>query len=303
MTNGRGRTIQLEAGALRWIAVVVLDHPSVPGDIVAPVADQPNPSVVLLRRDWEFLFEQLKSTYAVTRYLERVAGDPLEIGTEVMRYFQLAQADERTPPGPLDTRGLEGRSRNVSWPLLPYSAAAEDDAPQQILVRMIFEDIARGSAPQVSEDERLRVLAALDTLPVQTRAMVGEFLLDGMDAVVRTPDGRTEWRQRRVVGAPEDDYSVQLGFGVCSQEHSEMIRDVFSWWVQLRHHDFYEARARDGGVFTTIGVVLTPRTDGVRPWDTTMVAAKGDLELDEDTVAQYRQLWPTEDDAAASAGA
>jgi hypothetical protein len=173
LTNGRGRVIELDAVALRWIAVVVVDHPDAPDDIVPPVEGQPNPSLVLLRRDWEFLFDQLKSTHAVSRYLERVAGDPLELGTEAMRYFQLAQADERTPPGPADPRGIGPAAQNVSWPLLPYTAAAEDDAAPQTLVRMIFEDIAIGVAPTVSELERLRVLAALDTLPVQTRALVG----------------------------------------------------------------------------------------------------------------------------------
>jgi hypothetical protein len=118
-----------------------------------------------------------------------------------------------------------------------------------------------------------------------------------MDAVTGAPDGMTDWRQRRVVGAPEDGQSVQLAFGVCSQEHSEMIRDVFSWWVQLRHHQVYEARLTDGGTFTTIGVVLTPRRDGVRPWDTTMIAATGDLQLDEETLAQFRQVWPQPDAA------
>ena len=97
MTNGRGRTIDLVGSSLRWLAVIVVDHPAVPSEVITAVDDQPNPSVVILRRDWEFLFDQLKSTYSVTRYLERVAGEASELGNEPVRYFRLAQADEEAP--------------------------------------------------------------------------------------------------------------------------------------------------------------------------------------------------------------
>jgi len=100
LINARGRRLEVNGAGLAWVVVVVLEHPDVPEGIDPPVADQPNPSVVLLRREWEFLFEQLKSTRAVIRYLLRVAGEPEELGTEVMRYFQLAQADEEAAPAP-----------------------------------------------------------------------------------------------------------------------------------------------------------------------------------------------------------
>jgi hypothetical protein len=237
----------------------------------------------------------LKSTYAVSRYLERVAGGSVELGTEIMRYFELAQADEATPPGPLDPT-LRGQGwQQISSPLLPMRAAAtDDDAPRHLLVRMIFEDIALGGSLQGVETERLRFLAALDRLPVGHRGHLGEFILDGMEAVVSTPEGETEWRLRRVVAPSEGNHTVQLGFGVCSKEHETMIQDVFSWWVELRHHEVHEAIA-DGSSLTTVGVVLTPRTDGVRPWDTTMIATSGDLELDEEQIALYRQVWPRQE--------
>jgi hypothetical protein len=73
-----------------------------------------------------------------------------------------------------------------------------------------------------------------------------------------------------------------------------MVRDAFSWWVQLRHHEVYETVAADGGLLTTVGVVLTPRGDSERPWDTTMIAASGDLQLDAEEVAELRTIWPGE---------
>jgi len=48
---------------------------------------------VLLRRDWEFVFEQLKSTSAVIAYFDRVAGETVTLGNEFVRYYDLAQAD------------------------------------------------------------------------------------------------------------------------------------------------------------------------------------------------------------------
>lgn len=69
MTNGRDRAIEVDGGAIHWIAVVVIDHPEPPDGATPIVEDEPNPSVVLLRRDWEFLFVQLKSTLGVIGYL------------------------------------------------------------------------------------------------------------------------------------------------------------------------------------------------------------------------------------------
>jgi hypothetical protein len=41
-----------------------------------------HPAVVLLRRDWEFLFDQLKSTHTVAQYFEPAASEALELGQE-----------------------------------------------------------------------------------------------------------------------------------------------------------------------------------------------------------------------------
>jgi len=51
-----------------------------------------------------------------------------------------------------------------------------------------------------------------------------------------------------------------------------MHRDLFGWWVQLRHYDHQQVRA-DASDITTVGVLLLPRHDGGRVFDTTMIAA------------------------------
>jgi hypothetical protein len=289
MTNGRGREIDLDGRELEWLAVIVVEHPEVPDGVVVELTNEPNPSVVLLRRDWEFLFDQLKSTYAVCHYLKRVAGKSLEVGDEVMRYYDLAQADEVTPPGPVDPR-LGDRWQQASAPLMPMRpAGTEEDAEPHLLLRTMVEDIAVSPAPR-GENDRLRVLAALDNLPVATRAKVGEYVLDAMNSI--TPqEGGAEWRLRRVVSPSGATGTVQLGFGVCSAEHDEVVQAVFLAWVQLRHHEVFEV-IEEGDSLTTVGVVLTPRTDGTRPWDTTMAAATGDLGLTEDEIDRFREAWP-----------
>jgi len=46
-----------------------------------------------------------------------------------------------------------------------------------------------------------------------------------------------------------------------------------------------------GDSVTTVGVLITPRSDGVRPWDTTMIATTGDLELEDHQLAALREAW------------
>jgi hypothetical protein len=42
---------------------------------------------------------------------------------------------------------------------------------------------------------------------------------------------------------------------------------------------------------TTVGVLLTPRHDGLRDWDTSMAAVSGPIELSEADLALYRETW------------
>jgi hypothetical protein len=93
LTNERGRSVQIEADRWSWMSVVIVDHPGLGRYL--PKGD----AVVLLRRDWEFLFSQLKSTYAVLEYLERVGrgGSHVVLDDEPVRYHQLAIADLKAP--------------------------------------------------------------------------------------------------------------------------------------------------------------------------------------------------------------
>lgn len=143
LTNARRRSVEVDGGQIRWVAVAVLDHPDPPLGVVPETEDGAAPSIVLLRRDWEFLFNQLKSSHAVGRYLERVVGENWEIGAEPSRYFQLANADAHAHPGSVsDLLGPGGRI--VGGPQLPLEPAAtgSDELPH-LLLRSLLEEPAR----------------------------------------------------------------------------------------------------------------------------------------------------------------
>lgn len=57
----------------------------------------------------------------------------------------------------------------------------------------------------------------------------------------------------------------------------------------LRHHEREPVDELDDAL--TIGILLTPRYDGLRDWDTTMLAVRGDPCLDDDDLERSRRLW------------
>jgi hypothetical protein len=289
LTSARGTTITIDGSAIRWIAVVVIDHPDVPDDVLPDIAG-PNPAVVLLRRDWEFVFHQLKSTTAVVAYLDRVSDESVPLGEEPSRYYELAQADERAEPGPINPALFGGRGRRSPAPLLPMVPV--DESAQRFL-RLILEDIAVAGLAQSPEPNRLRVLAELDRLPVGQREDTGRFLADALAHVSRAAPGMTEWKLRQLVGADE---TALLGFGACSTSASrEEIRAAFSGWVQLRHHQLQQVTGKVAEL-TTVGVLLTPLRAERRKWDTTMVAVAGDLELTEADLRLFESFWKRPED-------
>jgi hypothetical protein len=287
LTNLRGREVEIDPGRYRWLVVAVLDHPDPPEGVTPPVSEAKHPSVVLLRRDWEFLFDQLKSTHAVAQYLNRVADEDLALGDEPPRYYDLARDDANTPPGPLPEEwGSLGAS--FSTPMLPMAPAAHEDRPEHAMVRTIFEDIATTRLKAATEAQRLAVLAELDRLHVGERGQIGRFMLEALNEVAADDQGGIVWRMRTIRGAAGH---AHLGFGACSRPHSEEVQGMFGLWAQLRHYDVLQVTGDVDGL-TTVAVLLTPREDGQRPWDTTMVSVSGDVKFSAEELAELREWWP-----------
>lgn len=281
--------MNVDGNEVEWVGVVVIDHPDPPA--VATPTHEPSelPVIAITRRDWEFLFDQLRSTAAVTDYIHRIAGEaPAPLGDEVMRYYELAKADIDVAPRPTPS-WVTGFGKHESHPRLPIAPATSDDTAGHALFRSILEDIAESEIDQ-PEERRLIVLALLDRYPVAERARLGRLLLDHLDTVLQAADGETVWRARRVV---QDDGALHMAFAACSH-FTEVHRDFFREWAILRHHDTGLALGA-GQLLTTVAVMLTPRHRPGRLWDTSMLYLHGDLDLDEEALANNRRLFSDDD--------
>jgi hypothetical protein len=287
MTNMRGREVEVNGNDFRWLVAVVIDHPDCPE--VTPVRAEN--AIVLLRRDWEFLFEQLKSTHGVGRYMERVAGESHPLGKEPVRYYELAAADEAADPvvlpDPFRVQGIE----EVSEPLLPMAPLATEDFDDHAIFRTILEDIARTRLTTINEADRVRALADLDRLPTLQRAAIGAYLRLGFERASQVDPPEVLWHLRRVSGGFD---STQLGFGVCSTFNEE-IQLAFRCWARLRHHEFAARVGAEDPV--TVAVLLTPRPDKTRKWDTSMCAIWGPSDLTEEQLTTFTEVWHPEDEA------
>ncbi|WP_143219109.1 hypothetical protein [Actinokineospora bangkokensis] len=285
MINGRGRTIEINGPAVSWLGVVILDHPDPPEDLSIQRLPTRVPTTVLLRRDWEFLFDQLKSSHAVLDYIARVAGDAhIPLGREPVRYYELAAADAEAVTPPLDPARL-GPGTPASLPLLPMAPAGADDPDAHDMIRIICEEIALTDHDNPADIAR--ILATIDQLPIGYRTDLGRLLLTTLSGFrASTRPGSVGWRSRVYRAEPPQP---QLGFIACTTL-DESTQNAFRSWVLLRHHEHGTARG-DLNTLTTVAILLTPRTDGVREWDTSTMAITGDPGLTDDDVTTYRRFW------------
>jgi hypothetical protein len=242
----------------------------------------------MLRRDWEFLFDQLKSTSAVVDYCVRVANEPNEIGTEPARYYQLAQADHDAPQEAIDSRLVVPGHPVLSTPKLPLAPAASDDLGAHQMVRTVLEHIALTRVMRAKEEDMLSILAELDRLPVGSRAVFGRFLIDAIFEAKNSSDERIMWRYKSLRG---NRGQAHLAFAACNRAFSEEIEGAFHMWVRLRHHEVVSV-TEDIENLVTAGVLLTPRNEKARPWDTTVAAVSGDMGFSPADVESLRELWP-----------
>ncbi|MCX4657653.1 hypothetical protein [Streptomyces uncialis] len=285
MTTGRGRSVRIDSPAVNWIGVIIIEHPAPPPNLAITTQAGATPVIALLRRDWEFLFNQLRSTHAVVGYLHRIGTSTPVLGGEPERYYELAAADAAASPGPINPSWIRRGGQPCNVPLLPAAPAGSDNDKAHTMVRIVLEDVATSlTGPDEWEPWQI-VLASLDSLPVGYRTDLGRFLLDGLDTVTTAEAGATAWRMRTFIAGPDQD---QLGFAVCSAL-TDHTRAAFSAWLQLRHHE--RGKGTDLASLTSVGVLLTPRTDGYREWDTTVQVINGDPELSTADLRVYRDLW------------
>lgn len=85
---------------------------------------------------------------------------------------------------------------------------------------------------------------------------------------------------------PDRPYLI---FGAASR-HNQLVADSFSAYVCLRHQQMLELIPERHDAMT-VAVLLTPRADGLRPWDTSMAATRGDQHFEPDLRAALERLW------------
>lgn len=279
-TNERKDELEIDGPGTRWLSLVILDHPDVPEvEIDAPGAKE-LPRVVISRRDWEFLFDQLRSTHAVIQYLWRVAEDPDRINRESERYYDLALEDEATASTPMDT-DVYGEGVQWSAGLLPLAPAEGEEADHELMFRAVMESI--GKAEGLTAEQRLVVLSELDQVQTGYRAELGARLLENLEAVQQVAPPKC-LRLTRVlrgrVPAPHMVFSAATYL-------DERTTGGFEALLTVRHHDL-SASLGHPDELSTVGVMLTPRADGQSGWETTAIRVQG--RFDETYVEQLRTV-------------
>jgi hypothetical protein len=287
MVNGRGRAVDIDGTEYEWLAVGIIDHPDPPEAVTVPNPFDDLPAIVMLRRDWEFLFNQLRSTHWVVDYLFRAQDmDPVPLGDEPSRYYQFALADAEMPPSELP-EALTSAGTHVSVPRLPLAPAGSDGLQEHLLLRVMMEDIATSPlGEELQETHRREALADLDRLPVAHRTELGSVVRSMLADVVEAKHDTIVWRFRNFRFTIDEP---QLIFGACSR-FDKYTKEAFFQHVAIRHHDLGQSLSGLADL-TSIGVLLTPLESGKRPWDTTMVRISGDLGHTPDELQAMRELW------------
>lgn len=278
LTNFRDREVELPGDTIDWVPVVILDHPSPPDDVVPDQEPEKN-GLILLRRDWEFLWDQLRSASAVVDYAHRVADkERIALGTEVGRYFDLADKDEHAEPDPMAGWMVEAGAAQTSGPTLPREPADTADAVGHSVFHHILEDIANTDLAG-DERTRLHILALIDKFWVGHRAELGRTLLRRIDHCALSPADELR-AQHRIIYI--DGGQLQLTFSVYSQ-FTGYHQQLFQTWVLHRRQRFLQQAGATGPDFPwTVAVLLTPRPDGARLWDTTVLATNSGPAYDEE---------------------
>lgn len=272
LTNLRGRDVAVRGRTIDWVPVVVIDHPR-PARHVYPAHDSRGPSLVMLRRDWEFLWDQLRSASAIVDYVHRVASEeePLELGAETHRYFDLAGLDAAARANDLPAWLSDSGVERPSLPLLPRDPAASPDRLGHSIFRQILEDIAESDFTG-EEADRLDLLSYIDRVAVAARADLGRLLLRRLTECARAlPDGHR--MDHRIMFI--DDGALQLSFTTMSQL-THRHQEIYRTWLLHRRQKFLTSSGAQGPIYPwTVGVLLTPRPGRGRPWDTTVISTNG----------------------------
>ena len=266
--NMRGVEIPIVADEHEWLGIVIVEHDDIPEDFMPMELSQRG--VVLTRADWEFLWEQLKSTVEVLKYIHRIAAlPPIPLGKESERYYQLALLDDDTEPEPLPQAWIALGGTRVSGPLLPFAPAGQ--VVEHYVIRQIMEDLARGEMPDDLDPKKLlRAFSALDGISVSQRDQICRDLMQNLSAGANNSTDHRIWSRRMLSLLPGTPQIVLMTHNHIDDEVNKVL---LSAKVELAHDDWLRSDVHNSSNLT-VGILLTPSSSPPRPWDVTMVAVE-----------------------------
>lgn len=252
LTSRRGFEREF-AAQMEWRGVVIIDHPSVPADLVFDATDD---LLVVTLRDWYALNAMIRSSRGVIDYVVRAlqTGDSASLGEEYRRYDALASADLRACRRAGGTRVPDLPPKALSSYQIKYLELLREWVDEDIAV------VANGPLSWSDPDHYRKAVELLDCIPALRRVQIGESLVD----LARTASDAGVARGRTVIPRPGIGQIVALCDIGSNWEKDQF--EAFMYSLMRVRHDEFQSSLPDAGPTLMFGR-LAGFEDGVlRTW-------------------------------------
>ncbi|GAB4102750.1 hypothetical protein GCM10028790_17690 [Micromonospora taraxaci] len=247
-TNRVGREVDIDAEGLVVCNVVVIDHPD-PPKVTLDQSGAKNPTLFLLRYEWEFLLGQLRSVYGVHRYVHGVTALPMvPLGDELIRFDQQVMLAGRSLQRPGNR--VDAQSALVD-PTLPLIQMGRPLPECEVFWRNLYLSISECNFLPEHERIRLEVMAKLDCLPFSMRNAVAVQVISRLENLTSQLD---------YLVVQEHSSGIQFVFGLTEVHPSECV-PLFNALVHLRHSRHPAVGDEEGKLTIGIMFLKAPRNN------------------------------------------
>ncbi|WP_433228789.1 hypothetical protein ACQP2H_22745 [Micromonospora sp. CA-248260] len=239
--NRLGREVDISFDRLIVCNVVVIDHPD-PPKVLLEVPEAKNPTLILLRYEWEFLIAQLRSVHGLHRYVHGVALLPaVPLGDELARFNE-----QVIVAGGLWSSGSANPDTQVPLvdPTLPLIRMGESLPTCEEFWRNLYLSLSECRFKPEHEWVRLETMARFDRLPFSMREEIANHLTSRL---------RGTGSQLDFFVVQEGSSHTQFVFGV-TEVHPSESAPRFEALTHLQHG--MQPLAESGGVRETIGIMF-----------------------------------------------
>lgn len=162
------------SGVSGWHGVVLLDHPTIDGNVVLDFAED---AIFMTVDDWYGLHEWVRSTASVIDYVARALESGLNppLGQEILRYREIAYADHKA------------KGSRTSLPWHPLERIQGDDRIFASVIEDWIEFLWPQDGPFTWEnpDEYRLIAESLDRIPPAHRVVLGRHVFERIDTSLR----------------------------------------------------------------------------------------------------------------------